>query len=133
MILALVEKVVYFSLHLNNIKYMALFHILAVNPGSTSTKVAVYVNTKVVFLKSISHSAEELSKFKKVSDQFQYRKEIILDELSSANIETEIIQAVVGRGGLIRPIKSGIYRINEAMRKDLSTGILGNMPVTWED
>jgi butyrate kinase len=104
---------------------MALHHILAINPGSTSTKVAIYVNTKVIFLKSIPHDATELCKFQKISDQFTYRKDIILEELKNAHIELDLIEAVVGRGGLIKPIKSGIYKINEEMKQDLKTGILG--------
>jgi butyrate kinase len=104
---------------------MAYHHILAINPGSTSTKVAVYINTKIIFLKSIPHDVEDLNRFKKISDQFDYRREIILEELKNAHIELEKIAAVVGRGGLIKPIKSGIYNINEAMKKDLQTGILG--------
>lgn len=104
---------------------MALHHILAINPGSTSTKVAIYVNTKVIFLKSIPHERSELSRFSKVSEQFEYRKKIILEELKNAHIELDKIEAVVGRGGLIKPIKSGTYRINEEMKKDLRTGVLG--------
>ncbi len=104
---------------------MALHHILAINPGSTSTKIAIYINTKVVFLKSIPHDITELARFGKISEQFQYRKDIILEELRNAHIELNEIEAVVGRGGLIKPIKSGIYRINEEMKQDLMTGILG--------
>lgn len=104
---------------------MALYHTLAINPGSTSTKVAVYVNTKVIFLKSIPHKLEELSKFKRISDQFKYRKNIVIEELKNAQIEFEKIEAVIGRGGLLKPIKSGIYRVNEAMKKDLLEGVLG--------
>jgi butyrate kinase len=104
---------------------MAYHHILAINPGSTSTKVAVYVNTKIIFLKSIPHNAEDLKKYTKISDQFEYRRDIILEELRNAHIELDRIQAVVGRGGLIKPIKSGTYNINEEMKKDLQTGILG--------
>jgi butyrate kinase len=104
---------------------MGLKHILAINPGSTSTKIAVYTNTKVIFLKSIQHPAEELAHFKTIVDQYQYRKQIVLDELKHANIETDLIEAVVGRGGLIRPIKSGIYAINDRMKNDLKEGILG--------
>jgi len=105
---------------------MALHHILAINPGSTSTKIAVYVNTKVIFLKSIPHETKDLNKFKRTSDQFQYRKDIILQELQNAHIETEKIQAIVGRGGLIKPIKSGIYKLNKALLNDLSEGVLGD-------
>lgn len=104
---------------------MALHHILAINPGSTSTKIAVYVNTKVIFLKSIPHDCEELAKFKRISDQYQYRKNIVVEELQNAHIDLDKIEAVVGRGGLIKPIKSGIYRINEAIKKDLMESVLG--------
>jgi len=104
---------------------MALKQILAVNPGSTSTKIAVYSNAKIVFLKSIQHPSEELNKFKNIPDQYEYRKNIILKELSDAHIEIDKILAVVGRGGLVKPIKSGVYRINEQLRKDLQVGLLG--------
>ncbi len=99
--------------------------ILAINPGSTSTKIAVYVNNRVVFLKNIKHSMGELQKFNRVSDQFEFRKNIILNELKHADIEVDQIEAVVGRGGLIKPIKSGVYEINEAMKNDLKEGVLG--------
>jgi butyrate kinase len=104
---------------------MAFHHILAINPGSTSTKVAIYINTKVVFLKSIPHDCHELAKFSNISDQFEYRKDIILEELRNAHIELDKIEAIVGRGGLVKPIKSGVYKINEEMKKDLRSGILG--------
>jgi butyrate kinase len=103
---------------------MSLYHVLAINPGSTSTKIAVFVNTKIIFLKNIPHKCEELQKFKRISDQFKYRQEIILEELKNANIDIQNIQAVVGRGGLLKPIKSGIYNINEQMKKDLLEGVL---------
>ncbi len=99
--------------------------ILAINPGSTSTKIAVFCNAKPVFLKSISHSPEELRKFRHISDQYEYRKQHILQELHDSHIDLNKIKAIVGRGGLIRPIKSGVYRINNLMKKDLKKGILG--------
>ncbi len=99
--------------------------ILAINPGSTSTKIAVFDNQKQKFLKNIKHSAEELAPFQNITDQYQFRKNIILHELSDANIELNDIKAVVGRGGLIKPVKSGIFRINEALKNDLRKGILG--------
>ena len=104
---------------------MALRQILAINPGSTTTKIAVYENTKVVFLKSIPHSIEDLSKYKRVTDQYAYRKKVVLHELKHAHIDINKIEIVVGRGGLLRPIKSGIYSINDRMKKDLREGILG--------
>ncbi len=101
------------------------YRILAINPGSTSTKIAVYSNNKPVFLKDIRHDAEKLSKFKRVSDQFKFRKEIILEELKDSHIDIEKIHAIVGRGGLIRPIESGVYRINDRLKKDLREATLG--------
>lgn len=104
---------------------MSNYHILAVNPGSTSTKIAVYINTKVVFLKSIQHSIEDLKKFRRISDQFEYRRDIIIEELKVAKIEIDKIQIVIGRGGLVKPIKSGVYAVNNAMKEDLLEGVLG--------
>ncbi len=99
--------------------------VLAINPGSTSTKIGVYENHKLFFLKSIRHTAEELEKFKHIADQYEFRKNIILDELKEANIGIDSIDAIVGRGGLVKPIKSGVYEVNEALRKDLIKGIQG--------
>jgi butyrate kinase len=95
------------------------YRILAINPGSTSTKVAVYSNAKPVFLKDIKHDVNELKAYKRISDQFKYRKEIILKELKDSHIDINSINAIVGRGGLIRPIESGVYRINDTLKKDL--------------
>ena len=93
--------------------------ILVINPGSTSTKIAVYMNGNVVFLKTIRHSVDELSKFKKITDQYEYRKKIILDELKNADIRLDLIRIVMGRGGLVNPIPAGVYEVNETMKNDL--------------
>ena len=99
--------------------------ILAINPGSTSTKIAVFSGNKEVFLKSIKHSAEDLEGFEKITDQYEYRKEIILSELKAAEITTNLIAMVVGQGGILRPIPSGVYEVNEAMIADLKVGVQG--------
>lgn len=99
--------------------------VLAINPGSTSTKVAVYQNTEPVFLKNIKHTADELAPYPKITDQFTFRKEIILQQLHEADIQIDDLQAVVGRGGLLRPIPSGIYEVNEAMIADLQSSPFG--------
>ncbi len=93
--------------------------ILVINPGSTSTKIAIYQQEKVIFLKTIKHAPEVLKKFEKITDQYEYRKNIIYEELKSADVPVETIDAVIGRGGLVKPIASGVYRVNETMRKDL--------------
>ncbi|MBN2595292.1 butyrate kinase [Labilibaculum sp.] len=99
--------------------------ILAINPGSTSTKIAVFQGDKSVFLKNIKHSNEELAQFGKISEQFEFRKNIIMKELVDAEIQIDLIEAVVGRGGLVKPIESGIYSVNERLKEDLRIGILG--------
>ncbi|HPE35150.1 MAG TPA: butyrate kinase [Bacteroidales bacterium] len=99
--------------------------ILAINPGSTSTKIGVFVNLNPVFLKNIQHDPEELARFDKITDQFQYRKDIIAEQLNNASIPEEIVKAVVGRGGLLKPIESGVYLVNERMKEDLRNSPMG--------
>jgi len=98
---------------------MDAYRILAINPGSTSTKVAVYLNQKSRFLKSIKHPLEELNKFERIVDQFGFRKKIILEELEKGGAKVDDISAVVGRGGILKPVESGVFEVNEEMRKDL--------------
>jgi butyrate kinase len=99
--------------------------ILTVNPGSTSTKVAVFYSNDLIFLKNIRHSPEELAPFKRIIDQFQFRKDVIMKELADARIDIMCIQAIVGRGGLVKPIPSGVYEVNERLKEDLIIGIQG--------
>ena len=99
--------------------------ILAINPGSTSTKIAVFRNTRELFLKNIKHSSDELSQFSRITDQYAFRKNIILKELNNAGIEINSIICVVGRGGLVKPIPSGVYVVNEALIEDLKIGVQG--------
>ncbi|MCF6171382.1 MAG: butyrate kinase [Bacteroidales bacterium] len=93
--------------------------ILAINPGSTSTKIAVFNGTSPVFIQTIRHSIEELADFKIVTDQFQFRKELILKKLGEAHIRLESIKLVMGRGGLLKPVKSGVIAVNAKMIADL--------------
>ncbi|MGD9977089.1 MAG: butyrate kinase [Bacteroidales bacterium] len=104
---------------------MEEYIILAINPGSTSTKIAVYRNNKSIFLKNIKHSADEIARYKTITDQFGFRREIILRELYAAGIEVTKISAVVGRGGLLKPIESGVYEVNGQMKADLRNSIMG--------
>jgi len=99
--------------------------ILAINPGSTSTKFALFEEEDLIFEKTLRHSAEELKGFAKISDQFHFRRDLIMKELAARSIEFPAIAAVVGRGGLIKPIESGIYEVNNKMKDDLTSCILG--------
>lgn len=99
---------------------------MAINPGSTSTKFALYKGESTVFEKSVSHSKNDLKGFKRISDQYNFRKEIILKELANQGYDIGLIGAVVGRGGLLKPIESGIYEVNNAMTSDLIAGERGS-------
>lgn len=99
--------------------------ILAINPGSTSTKIAVFKNKEQIFTRNIKHSNEELAPFKKITDQFEFRKDMILRVLKEEDINMNTIHIVMGRGGLIRPIPSGVYAINEKMKEDLRNSPFG--------
>ncbi len=99
--------------------------ILAINPGSTSTKIAVFQNNHVNFIKTLRHSTEELEGFEKITDQFEFRKTIILQELKAADIDINSLSIIVGRGGLVKPIPSGIYEVNQNLKNDLINSPLG--------
>ena len=94
-------------------------YILAINPGSTSTKIALFDGAKEVFTKTLRHSTEEISRFEKVIDQYEFRKDAILTALEENGVKVEQLEVIVGRGGLLRPISSGVYAVNDAMVEDL--------------
>ena len=97
-------------------------HILVINPGSTSTKMAVYDDEMPILLRTIVHSVEDLSKFDDVLDQQEFRKQLLLTELEHARIPMTF-DAVIGRGGLVKPVEGGVYEINEQMVRDTHSGI----------
>jgi len=101
------------------------YKILVINPGSTSTKVVLFSNEQLLFEKKIEHSSKELSNFNKIIDQYHFRQDIILSFLKEKGINLSSLHAVVGRGGLLKPIASGTYRINEKMLEDLRRGVMG--------
>ncbi|MDD4426093.1 MAG: butyrate kinase [Mariniphaga sp.] len=99
--------------------------ILAINPGSTSTKFAVYSDEDCVLNKIIRHSMDELMGYKNVMDQFDFRKALIIDALVEEGIDVDAIKFVVGRGGLTCPVESGVYSINQLMLYHAREGISG--------
>lgn len=96
-----------------------MYTILAINPGSTSTKVAIFHDTQAVREITLRHSTDELSAFPTILDQFDFRKNIILDALTEAGVKLTDLNAVIGRGGLIKPVKSGVYEVNDKMLDDI--------------
>lgn len=99
--------------------------ILAINPGSTSTKVALYREEERIEQENITHSSEAIDKFDKIADQYEYRREMILDWLKGKGVALTDLRAVVGRGGLLRPMPSGTYTVTDQMCKDLQIGYQG--------
>lgn len=95
--------------------------ILAINPGSTSTKVAVYNGLKPVAEETIRHNVAETSVHDDILTQKDMRKKYVLDMLTNSGIDIRSIKAIVGRGGLVKPIDSGTYLINSAMLRDLTS------------
>jgi len=95
-------------------------NILVINPGSTSTKIAIFNQEgKEIFKEAISHSTEELSKFKSLLEQGPVRKKIILETLKKKNIDTNSLKAVIGRGGILKPLEAGTYKVNDKLIEDL--------------
>lgn len=92
--------------------------ILAINPGSTSTKIAVFEDEQPIFKKTIRHSAAELAPFATLPDQYDFRKQLVLEALTEEKIPLNF-SAVVGRGGIVKPIPGGVYEVNEAMKRDI--------------
>jgi butyrate kinase len=99
--------------------------LLIINPGSTSTKIAVYEDEREILSANIPHSAEDLAPFGKIVDQKAFRKDLILRTLREKDLEPAGLTAVIGRGGLLVPIPSGVYRVNDRMLEDLDRGVQG--------
>ncbi|MDF2788388.1 MAG: butyrate kinase, partial [Neobacillus sp.] len=91
------------------------YKILVINPGSTSTKIAIYENEQEIFCETIEHDAEVIEKFDRVQEQFEMRKDIVLFHLKNKGYNINKFSSVVGRGGMLPSVKSGAYRVNEAM------------------
>ncbi len=89
--------------------------LLIINPGSTSTKIAVYDGENQLFVESISHSAEEIAKYDALVDQFEFRKDLVLEAMKEHDIKPEDLTAIVARGGLLPPVEAGAYEVNEDM------------------
>ncbi len=101
------------------------YKLLIINPGSTSTKIGVYEGEKEILEETLRHSAEEILKYDTIFDQLDFRKKVILKVLKEKGIDINELDAVVGRGGMLKPIEGGTYEVNEAMVEDLKIGVQG--------
>lgn len=98
------------------------YHILVINPGAGSTRIAIFKNTKSVLEENIRHSADELRQFHKIIDQYQWRRDKVIDYLKSKNFDLKKLSAVVGRGGPFKPLISGTYLVNTKLIEDIKNG-----------
>ncbi len=94
------------------------YFILAVDPGSTSTKVALYNDERPLLEFTINHSAEDLGCYDSVVEQFEWRQDLIIYRLAEEGYSLDDLSAVIGRGGLIKPVEGGVYEINDALWHD---------------
>lgn len=92
-----------------------MLRVLVINPGSTSTKIGLYDDNELVFSESIGHSEKDLERFDSVTEQMPMRKKLVLDALSRHGIGAGTLSAVAARGGLLPPVQSGAYKVNEDM------------------
>jgi len=100
--------------------------ILVIYPETETTKIAIYRGNNIIFLKTIRHKAEELSKFTEIIDQSDYRYQTIVHELKDNDMLSDAIEAVIARGGLIKPLmEAGVYLVNDKMVEDLKKGFQG--------
>jgi butyrate kinase len=106
------------------------YKIFTINPGSTSTKIALFENDTELFAVNVSHDAAKLKEFGEISDQFPYRKETILGELAKASISLEGVDAFVGRGGGLVSLEGGTYTINETLLHHARIGFTVKHPAT---
>mgnify|MGYP000951970384 CR=1 FL=1 len=100
------------------------YSILAINPGSTTTKIALYKDGSLVFSDQAEHSDEDFAGFADILDQLDFRLEVILSMLRNHQVSLTELSAVVGRGGLLPPVNAGGYLVNEAMRRLILSGTL---------
>jgi butyrate kinase len=96
--------------------------ILAINPGSTSTKVALYEGTRLIAQESLDHTAEQLAKYAHVVDQLEMRTEAVLDFLARHKVHVQDLEAIMARGGLLHPLAAGVYPVNDRMLHDSGEG-----------
>lgn len=101
------------------------YKLLIINPGSTSTKIGIYEDEKEVLETTLRHSSDEIAKYATIFDQLDFRKDIILEILKEKNFDINELDAVVGRGGMLKPIPGGTYKVTEALIEDSKKGVQG--------
>lgn len=101
------------------------YKLLIINPGSTSTKIGVYEDEREILEETLRHSSDEIGKYPTIVDQLDFRKDVILKVLEEKNFDIKMLNAVVGRGGMLKPIPGGTYEVTDALVEDLKKGVQG--------
>ena len=101
---------------------MVPYKIFAINPGSTSTKIALFEGNQPVFSSNVAHDAEVLKQYREISDQFDYRKETILEEVEKAGVSLEGVDAFSARGGGLVSVEGGVYVVNDKLLEHARAG-----------
>lgn len=104
---------------------MKSYRLLIINPGSTSTKIAIFENENPILVETLRHQADELAQYKTIFDQYSFREDAILKILKQKNVNLKDLDAIIGRGGMLKPIEGGTYAVNDLMLKDLKIGYQG--------
>ena len=101
------------------------FNILVVNPKDKVTQIAVYQNYKLLYINNRYHTTDELTGFETIYDQLEFRKQIVLKELQNNEFDLSEVKVVISRGGLVKPVSSGVFAVNEALKHDLKNSPIG--------
>lgn len=101
------------------------YRTLVINPGSTSTKIGVFEDEKMLFDKTLRHPAEEIAKFATIPDQKEWRKELVVEALKENNFDIKTLDVVSARGGLIAPLHGGTYATTDKILADCVKGVQG--------
>ena len=99
------------------------FRVFVVNPGSTSTKVALFEDDEKLYEESVSHDASVLNSFDDVNEQLGYRLEVVNKLIEDNNLDLSDLDAIVGRGGGCHPVPSGTFEVNELLLEDIRNNV----------
>ena len=100
---------------------MKQYRVLTINPGSTSTKIALFEGENCLFSRNVAHDAQELAKFKTIPDQLPYREKTILDLLAQEDVDLSTVDVFVGRGGGLLAMEGGTYAVTELLLEHART------------
>jgi len=105
-------------------------NILVINPGSTSDEISLYKGNEEIFHKTVRYTPKEMEEYESepVTAQFKFRSELLMQTLKEEEVDTSTLNAVIGRGGLLKPIPGGVYNVNKAILRDLKSGQYGDHP-----